>query len=155
MGPVNKDRFRELGSGLDITPKDINTMKKEKFKERFIYPITAACVALLSAFLGWFFGRFDERDVSRDTGKEYPFTTSTRYTLTGCFGITALGIGMFIGILKARNKEGKEKMKIFGAIIIMVAAAIIIFFVTYRFSQPVDYYSGAIKYGVYSREGKP
>ena len=152
---MNKGKLQEIGEKLEVSQQDIDSIRKESLKEKWIYPITAVIVAAISAFLGWVVGKDNERLVSRDTGREYPYSSGIGYLGIFIIGATEFGLGSLITFLKTLNKGTGERKKVFVIMICIVVLSIFTFFVSYKLSQPVEYYSGAIDYGVYSREEKP
>ena len=112
---------------------------------------------MLAAFLGWFWGKEDERRVNRDTGNTYPFGSSLE--LRGflgllLFGLPTAGGSLLASQLKARKMSGKEKIHFLRQshrlTLILTMIPVLVFLVVYQLSRPLEYYSGAIEYGVYS-----
>jgi len=156
---VNKDKLRELGSELGVTPQDMKAMRWERFRENWVYPVIGAVLVGLSAFIGWFFGqRSEEKLVSRETGKEYPFNSGPGVTgVLWCLSVLATGSA--VAAYLAWKQEGEKRRTAFrlGLFIVLVSLvlSIVVFMVVHDLSQPVEYYSGSIDYGVYSGEEEP
>ena len=152
---MNKDKLKEVGSKLDITPQDMKNMRWERFRENWIYPLTGAVLVGFSAFFGWFFGRNREKLVSRETGEEYPFSPNLGVVVL-VLGFPVLATGSAVATYLARKQEGEKRRTAlrlgFLMVIISLVLSILVFMVVHDLSRPVDYYSGSIKYGVYSKE---
>ncbi len=132
--------------------KEIAAIKKKGLRDRWLYPIIAVVTASLSSIIGWLGGREDERMISRETGEEYPFNGSS---ILWVFGLTGsiIGIGSFSALKKAAQEGHITKRKMHSIFAgFMVALALVLFAVSYRLSQPINYYSGSILYDVFSRD---
>jgi len=121
---MDNGKLLEIGGKLDVSEDDLKAMKHEKFKEKWLYPVTGAVVTALSVFLGWFFGRQDEREVSRETGREYPFSSGEKYCCSFLWGMGLLGIGTIQAYLKTRDIAPEERKRFFLVMIAVIYYAI-------------------------------
>ncbi|MCK4614533.1 MAG: hypothetical protein KAU14_07005 [Thermoplasmata archaeon] len=155
---MDSKKLQEIGEKLEVSQQDIRAIRRRKIKEFIIYPLTSVFFVLLSAFFGWFYGREHERLVSRETGGEYPYYTTSPGHIAQFCGLPIAVVTTAITSYAVWKRKGERKKCaiIAGAftVIVTVIISIIVFTEVYRWAQPVEYYSGAIKYGVYSQIGE-
>lgn len=146
---MNNDKLQEIGAKLNINENDLKGIKKEKQKDKSLYPITGAIISILSILLGYLLGKNAEpKLVSEKTGKTYPYSKI-------CFGIplafgfssTLVGLILALKIIKSRTKY---KKLILTTIVVTLIASILGFIIAFKMAQPVHYYHHEIDYGVYS-----
>ena len=167
---MNQEQLQEHSQELDIDPADLKDFRLQRFKEKWLYPVSGAFTVAASAAYGYFRGLSEGEGkpaklVNRDTGNTYPYSGGHQtgfWDHTDIYlpftGVVALG-GLVAGILTYRSKLERKKLK-FAIILITVLLSVILFVHVFWQSfegveQPANYYSGAIDYGVYSREIKP
>ncbi|MEW5760269.1 MAG: hypothetical protein AB1779_05850 [Candidatus Thermoplasmatota archaeon] len=137
---MQNEKLIAIGNKLDVSPDDIEKIKKERRKWMFLYPIIGAIVIICSTVIGYIMGRSGPKKlVSSETGEVYPFAIST-------FAMVAMA---------ATDKTEKRHALITLITILLTLVLSIIGYATaYDMARPVEYYTGTIKYGVYSAERK-
>jgi hypothetical protein len=156
---MDKEKLRELGEKLDVSGKDVRSMRFAKLKEYWFYPFTGICAFLVSILRARHYAKDNEILTSRDTGKEYPYSSSraegARFSSLFLFGLVA-ATGPIAALYRTRGMERPRKMRILLFATVIAIVAVVISYMTFtRFHEhfrPVEYYSGAIAYGVSSRE---
>ena len=161
---MNKENLEELNQELGVTPADRKALWWGKLKENWFYPVTTLILTAIAAFLGWLDGRNDEKLVNRDTGREYPFNMVFDIPFKGglaflLIGLPSMGISGVIAALKARKEQGEKREQTLrvglATALILAILVVVVYIVVYKVSQPIEYYSGAIEYGVFSQEERP
>ena len=149
---MNDQSLQKATDALELDGRDIHAIKKERSRERWIYPVITVIVGSLSALIGWLGARDNERLVSRETGDEYPFCGGSGGVIRiGLIG-SLIGVGSFttfLELMKQGKLTSRKRAGIFAGF--MLALALIVIAISYQLSRPVEYYSGSIEYGVYSQ----
>ncbi|MCK4614534.1 MAG: hypothetical protein KAU14_07010 [Thermoplasmata archaeon] len=160
---MNKGKLQEIGEKLEVSDQDIDSIRKESLKEKWIYPITGALIALGGALAGFILGK-NADPVQESGGDGYPYSMKITRTTTALFcGLPLVSLLTVSAALMFRNKPNIDKKKIrITIIIISILFAIVGFLVAYDLARPVEAgggsnenYGEASDYGVYSREEKP
>lgn len=134
---MNYEKLQDIGDKLNISEKDLKNIKKEKQKNKLLYPIIGAIIAICSTLSGFILGKNTEpKLVNSETGETYPYSLLT----FAIFGAT----------INLRKNSSKKLIII--TIILTTIISIIGFVSAYNSAQPVEYYHGSIKYGVYNTE---
>jgi len=138
---MDRQKIDEMGAKLDVTEEDFRQIRRQYFLVKILAPITGAFIIFLSTLTGYLRGR-DARPllVNRETGRVYPYVIPSMLAL----GITFADRKRFLTM--------KRNLLLITVSIVVIFMSIIGYFVAYDMGQPVEYYSGSIMYGVYSRE---
>ena len=154
---MEEGKLREIGGKLDVSESDIKKIKKRHSITRILSPIIGAFVAFISTILGHIIGKSsgiaagkDARPIliNRETGEVYPYAITTFLVTTTT--------------LTTLPKEMKKKtitILLVTAILTVIIAVVgycvahgIAYDNAFEAAKPKEYYSGAILYGVYSKE---
>ena len=150
-----KEKLDEMGKKLDITRKDIDRMKGERRKKRFIYPFLLAIASGFTALAGCLKGNGgngtmnESLNENNSGGGIYPYMIPTFIGLAG------------MGMVVTRKIDWKR----YGILLITVVAVIVIgFFLLIKGTGMVEAMEDAVRnesmgnfseaedYGVYSKE---
>jgi len=149
---MDRDRLLEIGGQLGIPETDMNTMKRERLRERWLYPITGALVVAGAAILGFLTGK--NADPAQG-GAGYPYSNTASGAAALLCGLPLTALLTIIAALWFRKNPAmdtsKKKMVV---VLLSLVFAVLGFVITYGLARPVEYYEDAIKYGVYSRSGE-
>lgn len=149
-----EDRLNEIGMRLNVSPADVDSMKRERRKKRYIYPLLAVITGAAAALMGCLGGGGGKESTVNETGGGETSGTYP-YMIPSFFGLTA--VGMIFG--------KKMNWKRYGILILTVVAIVVIGAVmvfkgsgiaeavesTVR-NGSAENFSEAVDYGVYSRE---
>jgi len=152
---MNKEKLAEIGSKLDVSESDIASIRKRHRHARIIAPVTGGLIVFYSTVIGYIVGSASGTKAGNDawpklvnskTGEVYPY-------------MIPVLLGLASGI-SASDLRRKTKF-----IILFTSVLTVIFAVTgyllahgmayenaYEAARGIQYYSGAIEYGVYSKE---
>jgi hypothetical protein len=158
---MDNGKLRELGEKLELSGKDIKSIRHAKLKEYWLYPITGACTFLASIILAWVGAQSDEKVMIRSNGGEYEYPTcvncdeSAKNRTVFFYGLVA-AIGPLAALRKTRGMERPKKLKILFFATVIAIVSVVISYMTYsRFYEhfrPVEYHGAGIEYSVFSRE---
>ena len=122
-------------------------IKWEKMKEVLIFGIITAITTITAFIIGTDRG---ERDIRREH-QGYPFFPVNEICII-VPPLSIASIGTLYGLYRAR-KPGFTPAKRIGIFMgVLMALAYMVYSLSYRMAQPVEYYSETIGYGVYSRD---
>ena len=140
--PMNSGKkLTEIAGKLDVTEDDVSKIKKQYRLVKILSPIIGCAVVALSALYGYLEGKDDEpKLINRETGKVYPYAIPALFVL-----------GTMLPATK-RTLRRRKNVVIIAAIVITTILSIIAFMLAQDAAQPIEYYSGSIEYGVYSKE---
>jgi hypothetical protein len=119
-------KLQEIGSKLNVSEEDINNIKKERIKGKFLYPLLGAVIACLSTVAGFFMGKANPICINLEG---YPFAIS---------GLTLAAAGV-----------SKKRRFFLVTVIATILLSVIGFIAAYKTAQRMFGY--AIKYNVYRR----
>ena len=146
---MNKEKLAEIGEKLNVPHSQIKKINKQHRKQNIYTILVGGITSLISLLTGYFIGKSRE---PRMEHHGYPYAIWH----DSCF-CSALPIFLFsgtVGISYLFISKSKHKQKLL--LVSMVIFFIILSVLAYIFGQdvgcPVEYYSGAIEYGVYSKE---
>lgn len=149
---MKEDRLNEIGMRLNVSRADVDSMKRERRKKRYIYPLLVVITGAAAALMGCL-GGGKESTVNETGGGETSGTYP--YMIPSFFGLTAVGM-LF------RNKLNWKRygILILAVVAIVVMGAVMIFKGS-GLAEAVEgsvrngsaeNFSEAVDYGVYSRE---
>ena len=154
---MNKEKLSEIGGKLEVSESDIKKIKKHHSTIRIISLIIGSFIAFLSTLIGFLIGKSygtaAGKDatptlINSDTGEVYPYAITTFLLTSTTF--TAL----------PQKMKKKTNLILLVTAILTVIIAIVGYCIAhgiaydnaFEAAKPIQYYSGAIDYGVYSRD---
>ena len=136
---MNNEKLQSIGNKLDISERDLENIRRQNRRYKFLYPMIGGIIAICSTIAGYLMGKnADAKLVSSETGAVYPYTL----------------LSFAVGAPLTANLNSISRTKrlfILLTIIITVIVSIVGFTTAYDMARPVEYYSGAIRYGVYNK----
>ena len=153
---MNNEKLAEIGSRLDVSETDMDGIRKRYRLTKIIAPIVGGLVAIFSAIFGYMAGNNDAGTdaandagailVNSETGEVYPYM-----------------IPVFLGVVGGMSASGlrrRTKLVIIASMILTAILTILGYMLAhgmaydnvYDAARGIEYYSGAIDYGVYSKE---
>jgi hypothetical protein len=128
------EELGEIGRDLGVSPGDIEVIRRERRRLRFLAPLAGAIVAIVSTILGFLNGRSGPiKLVSSETGAVYPFAIPA-------FILTAAAAPAV-----RRDRRSTALIVTAGLTIFL---SLVGYAVAYDMARPVQYYTGSIMYGV-------
>jgi len=139
----------EIGDKLDISKSQIKKINELRRKQNIYTILVGGIISLISLLTGYFIGKSRE---PRMEHHGYPYGTSGSCLLCGA-GLTALigGAGFFLLVDHLREKRKHEAMMVVLVLFFFILSVIATIF-GHEIGRPVEYYSGSIDYGVFSKE---
>ncbi len=145
---MKNDKLEEIGQKLDVSPSTIRKIGKERRKRKVYAYLIGTLTTILSYLVGKFFGKYGE---PRMEHHGYPYGLPMMTYI--CMGVPVLtggaGLLLFIRHLKVKKKY---KMALGIMVTFFIILTVIAFVLGFESGRPVEYYSEAIGYGVYSRD---
>ena len=128
----------EIGDKLDISKSQIKKINELRRKQNIYTILVGGIISLISLLTGYFIGKSRE---PRMEHHGYPY------------GLTALigGAGFFLLVDHLREKRKHEAMMVVLVLFFFILSVIATIF-GHEIGRPVEYYSGSIDYGVFSKE---
>lgn len=145
---MNSEKLNEIGEKMNLSPNELKRIQKE-YKRRKVYSLLTGCLmSIVSYLLGYLFGK---RREARMEHHGYPYGMSSMNYC--CIGVPVFlagsGLLLFLSYLEVKNRY---KLALSIMITFFFILTVLAFIFGYEAGQPVQYYSQAIDYGVYSRE---
>ena len=161
---MDRRKLLRIGSKLDLTPRDVRSLRFHKLKDNWLYPVLGSLALTASACWGFVLGRFRGADKpARPEYLGYPYSSKYygdfggHYDIYSIFGAVVAAGALTVGLLSRRYSRehfGKYKaLFIFTIALVSIILFVSIFWHTYQ-GVPQETYSLATRYGVYSREGE-
>jgi len=155
------EKIGSIGQHLNISKEDIDELRQEKRRSLYLYPVIGAFLALIATLAGYITGKnADPKLVSSETGHMYPYSGA----FPGAFGIGSAIVvtilGASAGVVGVKLLKDSSSTRIYRRRIILLSIILTILFafigfkVAFSTTQPVEYYTGAIKYDVYRDTGR-
>ena len=152
---MNKGKLAEIGGKLDVFETDIDSIRKRYRLARIIAPITGGLIIILSTIMGYVVGNSSGTRVGNDaspilinseTGEIYPYLIPT---------FMGLAVGMSPSGMRKRTVRIIAVSAVLAAVLAVVGYLIAhgtAYDSAFDAARDIQYYSGAIEYGVYSKE---
>ena len=150
-GTMENGRLKKIASELDLTTGDIQAIEKERFREKWLYPITGGIVAVISTIAGYLLGKDAE---PRESG--YLFSLAGASNVLGfSLGIPLSFLPLMVTAPAFQTPSSMNQRKVRNlTIILTVLFTIVGFLVAYHLARPVgsstNNFGEASDYGVYS-----
>ena len=146
---MNNEKLAEIGGKINITKEEIRKINKQHRKEKIRTILTGGMISMISLVTGYIVGKNREPKMEY---RGYPYGIST-YGSSFCCAIGLCvfgGLGSLFFLHKLYKKKHRTVMSFLIIIFICLSVMAVIF--GHEVGRPVEYYSGAIEYGVYSKE---
>ncbi len=138
---MNEDKLNEICKKLDLPQEDLSKIKRQYLTVKIVSPFIGIFITALATLGGYLMGKnAHTKLVNRETGSVYPYVVPSLFLLGSTFNTSKKSI------IRKRNL-----ILIFAAVLTTILS-VIAYTVAFDAGQPVEYYSGSIMYGVYSRE---
>ena len=138
-----------IGRKLGISKEEIRKINKQRRKEKIRTTLIGGIISIISLLSGYIIGKIREPKMEY-RGYPYGMTGSSFYCGMGLMGIFGgLGSLYLLGNLYDKKKH-KTMISILVLFFIVLSVMAVIF--GHEVGRPVEYYSGAIGYGVYSKD---
>ncbi len=146
---MNKEKLAEIGGKLDITKEEFRNIHKQRRKEKINTILTGGIISIISMLTGYFIGKNSEPRMEH-RGYPYGMLGSSFCCGAGMGGIMG-GFG-FLYLLTYLNGKKKHKTMMSILVLFFIILSVIAIIFGHEVGRPVEYYSGAIDYGVFSRD---
>ena len=152
---MNKEKLAEIGNKLEVSEAEIADIKKRYRLVKIIAPIIGGFITILSVLFGYIIGNSSGTNagneagpklVNSETGEVYPYM-----------------IPAFLGLASGLSPSGMRRRTVWIIAVSAILAAVlaVVGYViahgtaydnAYNAARGIQYYTGAIEYGVYSKE---
>jgi len=139
---MNSEKLNEIGEKLEVTPEDTARLRKRKLLMRIFAPVIGA-LAILASLVGGL-------SLKRGTSS-YPYgSSSSSPVICGITGLVSLvSMGVLVAMVGKSRKDRLPYKFLIGVVAVTFFLSIIAFITGSAVGE--DNFSGAPKYGVYSR----
>ena len=133
---------------MDVTDNQIRKIKKEYRRKKIFTFLIGGLSSILSYLIGHLAGKYRE---PRMEHRGYPYGWSSMFFCSIGASVILAG-GGWVALMSHLERKNKYDLAFNLIVMSFIIVAVLSLLFGYHQGQPVEYYSEAVKYGVYTKK---